>query len=77
MDGTPPTRAAHISTSLSRNNKVGKDNKTAHDAYDDQSENGAAIIWMCAHDKMVLIIAASYIAVRDMAASELPIIFPV
>ncbi|MFZ1182066.1 MAG: hypothetical protein WAO14_01615, partial [Pseudolabrys sp.] len=37
-------------TSLSRNNKVGKDNKTAHDDYDDQTENGAAIIWMCVHD---------------------------
>jgi len=77
--------AAEIATwpdiALSRNNKVGKDNKTAHDAYDDQSENGAAIIWMCAHDKMVLIIAASYIYLSSLGPRyggfRMPIIFSV
>ena len=48
----PPARL----TSLSRDNKVGKDQHTAHDDYDGQSDNDAVKGWICViHDKMVLI----------------------
>jgi hypothetical protein len=33
-------------TSLSRNNKVSKDRKTAHDDYDDQSDNDGVKLWV-------------------------------
>ena len=35
--------------------KVGNDYQTAHDDYDDQSDNDAVISWICViHDKMTL-----------------------
>ena len=46
----PSGRTTHL-PSLSRNDKLNKENKTAHNDYDGQTENGAAIIWMCAREQ--------------------------
>jgi hypothetical protein len=61
-------------TSLSRNNKVGKDRHTAHHDNDDQCDNDGVKLWISlfVHDKMVLTwIAASYLQVARASISSL------
>ena len=48
----------NLGTLLSRNNKVGKENKTAHDAYDEQSDNDGIKLWifLFVHDNFAVAI---------------------